>query len=261
MTFNYCPVCGSDTFYKTGKPCGHGEDSKFDEMQCKKCKLRWVEPMPTEDEIDEYYRNYYARRRKTGKLNCQETTLSKIYRSITFKKSRDRIYIRRLDKYTGRGLFLDFGCGEGELLIIAKNRGWNVTGIEYSVEIKEELAEFGINVINTNNLSGAGLKENSVDCISSTHVIEHIINHEKFFSEVKKYLSPGGIFATKVPSGTSLRAKLNLSYWHLTFPYEHLWGFDINNYRLLLEKNGFDILYIKDSFLIDELTCIAKVKN
>lgn len=261
MTFNLCPVCGSDSFFKAGKPCGHGEDSKFDEMQCKECNLKWVEPMPTEEEIDEYYRNYYARRRKTGKLNCQETTLSKIYRFITFKKLRDKMYIKRLDKYTDRGLFLDFGCGEGELLKIAKDKGWNVMGIEYSVEIKDELAKSGINVVNTNNLSNAGLKEYSVDCISSTHVIEHIINHEKFFNEVKKFLKQGGILATKVPSGTSLRARLNLSYWHLTYPYEHFWGFDIKNYRILLEKNGFNILYIKDSFFIDELTCIAKVKN
>jgi SAM-dependent methyltransferase len=260
MTFNSCPVCGSDAFYKAGKPYGHGDDSKYDEMQCRKCKLRWVEPMPGEEEIDEYYRNYYERRR-TSKLKCQETNLSKIYKLMTFKKIRDSIYIKRLDKYIARGLFVDFGCGEGELLLTANDRGWNVLGIEYSVEIKDELADKGVNVINTNNLTDAGLKENSVDCISSTHVIEHIVNHEKFFSDVKKYLKPGGIFATKVPSGTSLRAKLNLSYWHLTFPYEHFWGFDINNYRILLEKYGFSILYIKDSFLIDELTCIAKVKN
>lgn len=253
MKFNFCPVCGSGSFFKTGKPLWHGEDSKFDEMQCKECKLRWVEPMPAEEEIDEYYRKYYARRRKTD--------LSKIYRFITFKKFRNRKHIKRLEIYTGRGLFLDFGCGEGELLKIAKERGWNVIGIEYSVEIKDELEKFGINVVHTNNISGAGLKEHSVDCISSTHIIEHIINHEKFFTEVKKYLKPGGIFVTKVPSGTSLRARLNLSYWHLTYPYEHFWGFDINNYRILLEKNGFNILYIKDSLLINELTCIAKVKN
>lgn len=261
MKYQNCPVCGSVSFSKTGKPYGHGEDSKFNEIQCNECKLRWVEPMPAEEEIDEYYKSYYKRRRNTGKLNCQETTASKIYRFITLKKFRDTCYINRLNQYNSKGLFVDFGCGEGELLIIAKEKGWNVMGIEYSVEIKDELAKFGINVVNTNNLSNAGLSEGKVDCISATHVIEHIIDHRKFFSEVKKYLKPEGVFATKVPSGTSLRARLNLSYWHLTYPYEHFWGFDINNYKMLLEKNGFDILYIKDSLIIDELTCYAKMRK
>ncbi|MBN1633705.1 MAG: class I SAM-dependent methyltransferase [Ignavibacteria bacterium] len=261
MILKNCPICGSVSFSKTGKPYGHSEDSQFDEIQCKECKLRWVEPMPTEEEIDEYYKNYYKRRRNTGKLNCQETNESKIYRFITMKKYRNTRYIKKLNQYTGKGFFVDFGCGEGELLIIAKERGWDVLGIEYSVEIKDELEKLEINVVNTNSLSNASLKEKSIYCISSTHVIEHIINHTKFFSDVKKYLKPEGIFATKVPSATSLRAKLNLSYWHLTYPYEHFWGFDINNYRMLLENNGFDILYIKDSLIIDELTCIAKIRK
>lgn len=260
MIFKNCPLCDSVSFNKKGKPYGHAEDSRFDEMQCKVCKLLWAEPMPSEEEIDEYYKNYYKRRRDSGKLNCRKTVSSKIYRFVTLKKYRDKRFIVRLDNYTGRGLFVDFGCGEGDLLIIAKERGWNVLGIEYSVEIKDELAKLGIDVLNINNLSSAGLNEKSIDCISATHVVEHIINHQIFFSEVKKYLKPGGILATKVPSGTSLRAKLNLSYWHLTYPFEHFWGFDIDNYKMLLEKNGFDILYIRDSLMINELTCIAKVR-
>jgi len=256
--YEKCPVCGSEKFSATGKPYGHKENSVFDEVQCSICKLRWVKPMPSPEEINEYYKNYYKNRHSSGKINCQETNISKIYRGITFKKSRDQNYLKKIEKFAKKGLFVDFGCGEGEHLLIAKSRGWNVLGIEYSVEIKNELAKDDIEVVNTNSLGNSGLQEESAECISASHVVEHLLEHNKFFTEVKKYLKSEGVLAVKVPSATSLRAKLNLSYWHFTYPPEHFWGFDKNNFRMLLEKNGFDILFLKDSLIIDELICIAK---
>lgn len=257
MKFSNCIVCESEKILRVGKPYGHPYDSKYDEMQCENCKLLWVEPMPTEKEIQEHYEKYYEHRREAGK---SETLKSQLLRLITLKKTRDGKYLSKIIKHTEKGLFLDFGCGEGDILLLAKKKGFDVLGIDWATEVQEKLKKYDIDVKITNCLSTANIKESSVDCISATHVLEHLLDHKRFFDGVKKLLKPNGVFASKVPSGSSLRAKLKSSYWHRTYPPEHFWGFNTNNYKMLLEKNNFQILYIRDSILINELTCIARAK-
>lgn len=241
---------------RVGKPYGHHYDSKYDEIQCENCKLLWVEPMPTEEEIKEHYENYYKHRRDAGKSGSLK---SKLLSLITFKKTRNNKYLSKITNYVEKGIFIDFGCGEGYMLLLAKNKGFNIMGIDWAANIQEKLKKYDIDIKITNCILSVNIKESSVDCISATHVLEHLLDHKRFLDGVKKILKPNGIFASKVPSGTSLRAKLKSSHWHRTYPPEHFWGFNINNYRMLLEKNNFQILYIQDSIIIDELTCIAKV--
>ena len=48
-------------------------------------------------------------------------------------KEPERV-VRWLDQF-GPGTFVDYGCGEGELLTEAQSRGWQAVGVEFSEDV------------------------------------------------------------------------------------------------------------------------------
>jgi len=222
---------------------------------CAKCGLKWSYPMPDKNEMDDHYSSYYCQRKNR---RVEKTHLNNILSIISFRNSRSKIFLKRIEKYTKKGLLLDIGCGEGEILIQAKLRNWNVIGTEYSLETKEYLKTKGIEVIINEEVSLLKLEKNFVDCIVAKHLIEHLPNPYNFLIDIKKFFSKNGIIAIKTPSCTSIRARLGLCNWHFVNPPEHLWSFNKNNFRKLVEKANYEVIDIKDSYFIDELTCFAK---
>ncbi len=259
MPYKKCPACNSEKIIDTGKPILQGVDSKYNVIQCTECKIMWSSPMPTKEELDEHYEKYYYVRNSTVDKNKFKKRLIEI---ISFRNFRKNFFLDSIEKYLKVKKVIDYGCGNDNLLIIAKGRGWEVTGIDYSDEEKSFYEKENIKFIKASTLDEAGLEESSLGCIILKHTIEHITEIKSYLNSIRKYLSEDGILAIKTPSSSSLRARLNLTQWHIVNPPEHQWGFNKNNFRILLENNGFNVLDIKDSMIINELTCIAgKSKN
>ncbi|HAY32788.1 MAG TPA: class I SAM-dependent methyltransferase [Ignavibacteria bacterium] len=255
---NCCPACESGNFINRGKALGCGEDSVYNDVECSSCSLHWCEPMPTKKDLDDYYNRYYTTRYNTVDKYPWKTKLRSV---VTFRNARLKSYFEIIKKYSPDKSILDFGCGEGDILYLAKKENWKTLGIDYSNELSDKFKAGGIEFIHGSDFTNSGLKKNSFGCIFLKHVVEHIPELDNFLESTKEYLVKDGILAIKTPSGTSFRARHNLSDWHRVRPMEHFWGFNINNFRLIMENHGFDIKYMKDEFLVNELTCIAGLKN
>jgi 2-polyprenyl-3-methyl-5-hydroxy-6-metoxy-1,4-benzoquinol methylase len=252
-----CFACGSKDVRNTGKPVFHSSDSKYSVIQCSKCKLMWAAPSPTDEELSFHYNTYYERRFQ----RLFKTSLKYLRDLVTLKYLREYFFLKNTLKYTKVKNFLDYGCGEGEMLLIGNKFGWNCTGTEYSKELSEKFNELGIKVIVATDFESSTLEKNSFDLILFKHLIEHIKDIPSFLNQTKKYLTENGVLAIKTPSNTTFRARTKTANWHFVNPPEHLWSFDTNNFKLLMEANGFEVLSIKNSLLVDELICYAKVKK
>ena len=252
-----CIVCNSKNVNNSGKPPLLKSDNNYSIIKCNECNLMWSSPMPTEDELTLHYNFYYKRRFQ----RILKSSLKFFRDIITLKYIREYYFLKNTMKYSHIKKFLDYGCGEGEMLIIGKKFGWDCTGTEYSKELSEKYNKLKIRVIVAKDFENSTLEQNNYDLILFKHLIEHIKDIPSFLNQAKKYLSKNGIIAIKTPSNTSLRAKTKTANWHYVNPPEHLWSFNINNFKLLLENNGFEVLKIKNSLLVDELICYAKVIN
>jgi len=250
-----CLACGSKDVINCGKPIFHNQDSLYNVFECSKCKLKWSSPMPSDDELALHYNSYYKRRFQ----RILKTSLKFLRDIITQKYLREYMFLKNTLKYTQVKRFLDYGCGEGEMLLIGNKFGWDCTGTEYSEELSESFNKLGIRV--TKDFENSTLEQNSFDLILFKHLIEHIKNIPSFLEQAKNYLTKDGVIAIKTPSNTSFRAKTGTAKWHFVNPPEHLWSFDIHNFKLILERNGFEVLSIKNSLLVDELICYAKLKS
>jgi 2-polyprenyl-3-methyl-5-hydroxy-6-metoxy-1,4-benzoquinol methylase len=98
---------------------------------------------------------------------------------------------------TGEGLFVDLGCGDGELLRLAAERGYEVLGVEVD-QRSADAAELacGCPIRTFNDLP------NYSEQASAVHlgdVLEHVADPESLIHEAMVLLRPGGILLVQGP--------------------------------------------------------------
>jgi SAM-dependent methyltransferase len=92
---------------------------------------------------------------------------------------------------------LDFGCGNGELVLKFRELGFDAHGVDIRTIWKAECNDV-CNVF----LPGYQIpfKDAEFDLVVSTSVMEHVMNKEEAFLEIKRILKPGAYAAHVFPS-------------------------------------------------------------
>lgn len=217
--------------------------------------------MPTKVDLDAYYESYYRRKRERPMGKIRRAVVKGLLSRMGWFRIRHVLFLRLISRFHPRGVLLDFGCGDGQMLRIAKQDGWDVLGIDYSAEFADKLRSLAIEFRAADNLRSSGIPLQSIDCLVAKHVIEHVPDLGQFLLDCRGTLKPDGVMAVKTPSRSSLRAQLGLAKWHHVNPPEHLWSFQPSCFRMVMESHGFEIVYLRNSLIVDELICIARIRH
>jgi 2-polyprenyl-3-methyl-5-hydroxy-6-metoxy-1,4-benzoquinol methylase len=123
----------------------------------------------------------------------------------TYKDLIFRTILRELDtRVTSRPRrLLDIGAHAGRFLLLAKNAGWTVEGIELNprtAAYAREKVGVPVHQINARMLADTGARFHAV---TLTDVLEHIPEPLTLLESVARLLEPGGWLAIKVPCGRS----------------------------------------------------------
>jgi SAM-dependent methyltransferase len=107
-------------------------------------------------------------------------------------------------KRTPPGVFLDYGCGAGELLVEAQKLGWTALGVELNRDVAQAVAaRTGAQVVSDVT------ELDAVPCADVLHlgdVIEHLTGIEQQMPDILRLLKPGGLLLAQGP----LEANANL---------------------------------------------------
>lgn len=114
---------------------------------------------------------------------------------------------------------LDVGCSSGALLGIAKNMGFEVSGVEPAARAAQTAKGKGFNVFQ-GYLKDAGYQDNAFDVITLFELLEHIAEPVELLAECRRILKPGGIIILNTPNAAS---------WTAGFMREHWDGFSLKN--------------------------------
>ena len=221
-----CPLCqeSSTRFF-----C---DKNNYDLYKCDNCKLLFVYPLPKT--IDVYDKSYFAGADKG--FGYVDYDSDKEPMVPTFNK-----YLDLLAKFgIKNGKFLDIGAATGFFMSLAKERGFEVSGVEISPFASEEGRKKGLNII-TGELENAQFPDEFFDVISLCDVLEHVPNPVTFFREVSRILKKGGLILINTPDAGSLWAKIMGKRWHLLVPPEHLHYFSSQNIKKYLAKDQFEV--------------------
>jgi SAM-dependent methyltransferase len=113
-----------------------------------------------------------------------------------------RFYLPRLDRigsFQKIGSLLDVGCAGGQFLAAAKQRGWQISGIEPARTMRQRTAR-SLGCAIYGSVDEAAASGNRFDCISIFEVIEHLSDPLTTVRKVVQMLNPGGLVAISTPN-------------------------------------------------------------
>ncbi|MHC9543635.1 MAG: class I SAM-dependent methyltransferase [Vulcanimicrobiota bacterium] len=206
--------------------------------KCNKCDLEFVKYIPVskmwvEDDnrkTEEYYTHTYSQ--VPPKFNY---ALDKLLNFLNSELKRNNINKLSL---------LDVGCGNGEFLLMCKDKGFIVAGVEQLKSAAELCMKRGLNNI---YLKDIGDMEETFDIITLFDVAEHLEDPKSFLAMLKDRLNPEGIIYMETPRRSIIDTYLNLL--SLISPIrnnrisrEHVQLYSDNSIRILLENCGLKII-------------------
>lgn len=106
------------------------------------------------------------------------------------------------------GRMLDLGCGDGTVLWLAREDGWQVKGVELFAEHTKLVREtLGFEVETSDITAYAGVDE-AWDCVVLTHVLEHLPDPVGALAKIRGLLKPSGAGVLEFPNIDALDAQL-----------------------------------------------------
>ena len=144
------------------------------------------------------------------------------------------------------GACLEVGCAFGLFLNQARLRGWSVRGIERSSHAANwARVNFGIDVDSSLEAWDA-IPSGSQDLVVMWDVIEHVKHPLTSVQHVRRVLRPGGLLVLSTGDVRSLGARVYGRRWFLIAPPYHLFYFDHDSIRRLLQTAGLAIRRIEN---------------
>lgn len=196
-------------------------------VACADCGLLRTDPMPTDEELDQYYRNEY-------RLDYQfaGTRPPKAHLVRSLRDAQNRI-AALCDVLIPGARVLDVGCGTGEFLKLAKELGCEVVGIEPGKAYADfARSEYGLDVIN-GPWQDADLPENGFDIVTCNQVIEHLRDPMAAIAALANWLKPNGVAFVSVPD---MRPNHKPSFER--FHFAHIYGFTPATLEAIMKRNG-----------------------
>ena len=178
-----CNSCGSDSLSKLW------QKDNFIYCQCQKCNLNFISPRLTQDEIKKIYEEGFDSKN--------------LHKPPPYDYSLYSLFFKTINKYRQNNRLLDVGCFRGDLLYGAKQKHWDV----YGVEISQKAAEIGKKQYEIDIFIGsleANFESDFFDAVSMFDVIEHLPDPKSYIKEIFRILRPGGILYLDTPNFNSI---------------------------------------------------------
>lgn len=222
-----CPVCDSqNTNFYTQK-------GKYNLYKCADCKLLFVSPLPN---LIEVYSDDYFSGAKDG-FGYVDYDADKEPMVPVFEKYLDIFAKNGINS----GRLLDVGCATGFFMNIAKKRGFEVYGVEYSDFAAEKGRQNGLD-IKTGALEGSGYPDSYFDVITMLDVLEHVTSPKDVLKEANRILKKGGMLVVNTPDCESLWSKTLKGNWHLILPPEHIHYFSPETLSKYMKPKGYSVI-------------------
>jgi SAM-dependent methyltransferase len=138
-----------------------------------------------------------------------------------------------------RPLWVDVGAGRGEFAEIVREWGWDVLGVETSLEAFEACRARGIDAVLADGISFLeGHEGREPTVVSAIQVIEHLPAGSwlRFFRAARSVLGPGGRLLIETINPLNLGSLSSHFFADIT----HTWPMHPEVGRLMAEEAGFD---------------------
>jgi SAM-dependent methyltransferase len=208
-----------------------------DVIECEHCGFKHINPLPTDQELEQLYKfDYYSTEKPTY---LSENTDDKKWWSMVYSE-RYKLLESKISK--PNKTILDIGSGPGFFLLEGKKRGWSTKGLEANLQAYEFSKNLGLDIenkfLNDSNKNEIG----NFDVVNMGEVLEHIKDPIGLLEIVYDKLNVNGILLLILPNDFNpfqkiLQNNLNFDPWWVV-PEHHYNYFDFYSIQNLLQKIG-----------------------
>jgi glycosyltransferase involved in cell wall biosynthesis/SAM-dependent methyltransferase len=101
------------------------------------------------------------------------------------------------------GRVVDLGCGSGQLSVVARDLGWNVTSLDLSPKMLQAARGLGLHSLAVTDAAQVPLRSASADAMLSISMLEYVPRPAAVISEFARILRPGGTLLISIPNRIS----------------------------------------------------------
>jgi len=263
-----CPICNnlpkvlysglSDRFYPE-------IPGIYNLKQCPNCKLIFIDPQPSEKELFSHYPEYYGVYKTLFKKHDKKFAIIKLVAKAYFKYGKSGpllkflllpfyLKLSHLPFYVENGKLLEVGCGTGNRMLIFKELGWEVRGLEINQKVARVAQNNTGCKIYVSPLEEADLPEDYFDVVYLNNVFEHLKDPNKALQKIKDTLKENGELIIVIPSEDALLFKLfKQDFFPLDVP-RYLFTYNKMNISKLFSQHDFRVKKINYSYSLSSLT-------
>lgn len=222
-----CPLCNADNPQGTGRT--HDDrGTRYTQYHCGTCDVEFWWPLKNPGA------EWYSKHERYGLRNADPVWGA----TVNHKKT-----LSFLEEH--RGSVLDVGCGIGNFLELAKERGWQCAGVDIDADaIESAKRKTGITELEAKDVITYAKEhpEKKFDLVTFFDVLEHVDNHNEFLAAISSLLKEGGHIAMSMPYRKH-------AIWLMKgdLPPVHLTCWDRTSLRKFLEARGYDVVYMRRS--------------
>ncbi len=246
--YESCPVCAvphstSSLVFRKGP---------FDYWRCASCEAVYVNPRLNDSGLDFLY----------SEGRCRKQLEWFYLPSADFRAKE--IYPRKLaelEAVRAKGELLDFGCSTGYFMKTAKERGWNVHGVELNpFAVEWAKSKLGIDSVFLGDIAAAPFREAQFDVITLWDVLEHVPDPASILRRLRPLLKRDGILVIETSQFDCLETDLLGADNTNLVGDMHLMHFSSRSLETLFKRTGFSTVKI-DSFGLDLAHAVSWAKS
>ncbi len=230
-----CEICGAENIFPY-----HQDHNGIRIFKCASCKIQFMNPQYTDAYLTEYYAAYTIDEPKWDEPS----------------RYCHNFYLSLVEKYASSlGKLLDIGAGRGDLLAVAKERGWSPVGYDVDFTTTQKVGK----AIGVEILSGDFTKINwgsqVFDLITMHHVLEHLKSPVPYLNIIHSALRQQGILFIVLPNVRSISStgkfyleKLKIRRRRVGAYYDtshHLWYYTPFTLKRMLSRFGFEVVHMR----------------
>jgi SAM-dependent methyltransferase len=188
------------------KPSCHVAGAHGDLYRCRECGTVHQPSLPKGSELHDLYRE----------MSDDSYLVEETGRRRTARRLLDL-----LEAHVPSGRLLDVGCGHGLLLDEARRRGYEVEGLELSVDASSYARETLGLAVREATLEDLSTHAEYYDAVVLVDVLEHVGDPVADLSRACARLAPGGALLIATPDPSSLVARIAGRRWWSYIPAHH----------------------------------------
>ena len=191
-------------------------------------------PRPSKEKIGNYYKSeeYYSHQEN------KKGFIPKLYESVKKVNLRHKYKLATEELETGN--MLDIGCGVGDFIHTAEEKGWQCLGVEPAEDAKT-IAKTRVkaDIIGSEELEN--LPDASFDLITMWHVLEHVDELRWQIAQLQRLVKPKGRIVIAVPNNKSYDGQYYNAHWAAYDVPRHLNHFNRQTITKIFKSNGLEL--------------------